>query len=276
MKTKLLIIALSLCSSIAVAQSPMASDILTMEMLRMNHTTSHTSIAFATALESANSLLHKNMRNSAEDYKKINAALDKYYKAFEVIDAVLAGANLAGNVWETISLIKERIEDVDDLVKMYREQVNIRMKKHLEMLNNNGKVWNKAKGIYESFKEGSFVITPDDTIIYTTSAKMVNNIINDCDKIGNSALTLAAFATGKMAFKTYDVTVNFNLINKRLDNIKRSVDDCYLTLWTYITLRRHLWTPIHKHEVNKPEICKNALDRWKGAAVEALSRKKVK
>jgi len=240
--------------------------------MRGDHRTTQTGLYASSLAETANTVLHKKSKDATEDWKNISDALDKYTRAFEILDAIINGGALVFNIKATADNVSDKTVKIIDLMNDYKDLVNRRLKDNVEAVNNGGKVWNKAKNAYEIYKSGSFAITKEDTIIYSVPIQTAKAIKSECHEIYESAGKLVLYATGKMACKTPEITAIFASLNGSLDYINKKVDRCYLTLWKYIIIRQHSWSPALLRNVSRKDLLNSSFSKWKASAIQAAGK----
>ena len=271
-RLRYIILLMVLCVSIQSKAQLVTMDDGSTTAMRGDHRTTQVGLYASTLAETANTVLHKESKDATDDWKKISDALDKYTRAFEILDAIINGGSLVLNIKTTADNISDKTVKIVDLLNDYKDLVNRRLADNLEAVNNGGKVWNKAKNAYEIYKSGSFAIAKEDTILYSVPIQTVKDIKSECNDIYESAGKLVLFATGKMACKTPQITAIFSSLNNSLDYINRKVDRCYLTLWRYIIIRKHTWTPVTLRKVSRQDLLNSSFSKWKASAVQAAGK----
>ena len=74
-------------------------------------------------LELSNQLLHEYSSEAAVDFKELNVDLDKYTRAFDVIDILYQSLRTSLNVYSTYNTVSDRIGDYKDLLDDYYTKV---------------------------------------------------------------------------------------------------------------------------------------------------------
>lgn len=271
-RLRYIILLMVLCVNIQSKAQLVTMDDGSTTAMRGDHRTTQVGLYASTLAETANTVLHKESKDATDDWKKISDALDKYTRAFEILDAIINGGSLVLNIKATADNISDKTVKIVDLMNDYKDLVNRRLADNLEAVNNGGKVWNKAKNAYEIYKSGSFAIAKEDTILYSVPIQTAKDIKSECNDIYESAGKLVLFATGKMACKTPQITAIFASLNNSLDYINRKVDRCYLTLWRYIIIRKHTWTPVTLRKVSRQDLLNSSFSKWKASAVQAAGK----
>ncbi len=93
-------------------------DVVSVEAYIQDHKTQRSLLLARSTLEQSNKLLHDYTQKATGDYKQINVDLDKYTRAFDVIDVLYQGLRTAMNVKDTygsVSNLKRGKPDVADL-----------------------------------------------------------------------------------------------------------------------------------------------------------------
>ena len=173
---------------------------------------------------------------SLPDYKDINLQLDKYTRAFDVIDILYQSLRTSLNIYDTYDVVKDRIGDYKVMLDDYRA-------KCLDRLN----------------------IVSTDTLIITINARALARIAEEGDNLYKSVSDLILYATGAAACSTADLLMVLNSINNSLDNIKRHINKAYFETWKYIQVRIGYWkAQVYRAKTIK-EIVNDAFGRWRGA-----------
>ena len=72
-------------------------------------------------LELSNTLLHDYSKTAAVEYKELNVDLDKYTRAFDVIDLLYKSLRTSMNAYDTYNTVSTRIRDYKKLLEDYNE-----------------------------------------------------------------------------------------------------------------------------------------------------------
>ena len=86
-------------------------DVPSIEAYIADHKDQRSLLLARSTLEQANTLLHGYSRDANVTYKEINVELDKYTRAFDVIDVMYQTLRTSLNTYDTYETFKQRIED---------------------------------------------------------------------------------------------------------------------------------------------------------------------
>ena len=225
-----------LCFFPKVACAQFGFDVTSVEAYIHDHKQQRSLLLVRSTLEASNKLLHEYSKDANIDYKDINLQLDKYTRAFDVIDILYQSLRTSLNIYDTYDVVKDRIGDYKDMLDDYRA-------KCLDRLN----------------------IVSTDTLIITINARALARIAEEGDNLYKSVSDLVLYATGAAACSTADLLMVLNSINNSLDNIKRHINKAYFETWKYIQVRIGYWkAQVYRAKTIK-EIVNDAFGRWRGA-----------
>ncbi len=211
-------------------------DIVSVEAYINDHKQQRSLLLARSTLEQSNRLLHDYTKNSVGDYKQINVELDKYTRAFDVIDVLYQSLRTAMNAKDTYNTVSDRIGDYKRILEDY-----------------NNKVLKCGK--------------PDvaDLQLITINKKAIDNIYREGTHLYRSLSDLVLYATGAAACSTADLLVVLESINTSLDNIEKHLNSAYFETWRYIQVRTGYWKAKLYRTKTKQEILEGAFGRWKVA-----------
>ncbi|MDD3063735.1 MAG: hypothetical protein PHX50_13070 [Massilibacteroides sp.] len=236
----ILIVLLSL-PSVVRAQS----DPATLEAYINDHKQVRSLLLARSTLELRNQLLHDYSKTAAVEYKELNVELDKYTRAFDVIDVLYQSLRTSMNMYDTYNTVSDRISDYKNLLEEYNENV---------------------------IKRGK--IRMIDTLIISVNKKMLERVYKDGKELYKSVSDLVLYATGAAACSTNDLMLIMASINMSLDNIEITLNRAYFDTWRFIQLRMGYWKEATNVNRSKLEITNDALVRWKRSSHDALIKKK--
>ena len=213
-------------------------DVGSVEAYIADHKTQRSILLARATLEQSNNILHEYSADAAEDFKILNFDLDKYTRAFDVIDVMYNSLRTAMNVYSTYNTVSDRITDYKKLLDDYNEKILQRNR-----------------------------IALSDTIVITISMRCINRILDESKTLYKSVSDLVLYATGSAACSTSDLLMVLDCINYSLDNIKMHLNSAYFDTWRYIQVRVGYW----KESVyrNKPRsvILEEAFGRWRDSGL---------
>ncbi len=211
-------------------------DIPAVEAYIDDHKTQRSLLLARSTLEWSNDLLHSYSSEQVVDYKKINVELDKYTRAFDVLDVLYQSLATVLNATNTFSSVYSRIDDYRDLLTLYTN---------------------------EFMKKGRMAMS--DTIIIVISEKAIEYIAADCQELYSSFYDLILYVTGVAESSTADLMVILERINVSLDNIEKHLNESYIQSWRYMQLRLGYWKEKVYRAKTKKQMCDEAFGRWRAA-----------
>lgn len=233
MKIKLLLLTLlTVIPSLTYAQQ----DITTLEAYINDHKNVRSMLLARSTLELSNSLLHDYSKTAAVEYKELNVDLDKYTRAFDVIDVLYNSLRTSMNAYDTYNTVSTRIRDYKKLLEDYNEKV---------------------------LKRGKYSIT--DTLIISVNYRMIDNIYKEGQELYKSLSDLVLYATGAAACSTSELMMVMSSINYSLDRIELYLNRAYFKTWQYVQLRMGYWKESIYRSKTRREILDGAFGRWREA-----------
>ena len=219
-----------------VSKAQYGFDVPSVEAYINDHKQQRSLLLVRSTLEASNKLLHDYTSDANIGFKDINAQLDRYTRAFDVIVVLYQSLRTSLNVYSTYETVSDRIGDYKDMLQDFN-------KKCLE--------------------RGNIVST--DTLIITINARAIAKIGDECDNLYRSVSDLVLYVTGAAACSTSDLLLVLNNINASLDNIKKHLNKAYFETWKYIQVRIGYWKRQVYRAKTKQEIINDAFGRWRGA-----------
>ena len=167
-------------------------DVPSIEAYIADHKDQRSLLLARSALEQGNVLLHQYSSDANAEYKAINVELDKYTRAFDVIDLMYQTLRTSLNTYDTYETFKQRIEDYKVMLTAY---------------------WEKC------LSHGDIVST--DTLIISVNRHLLEHLAEDGQALYRSFSDLVLYATGAAACRATDLMAVVTGINGTLDMIKR-------------------------------------------------------
>ena len=232
--TMILLLMIPLFPQFAKAQ--WTFDVVSVEAYINDHKKQRSLLLARSTLEYSNQLLHSYSSDEVGKYKEVNIDLDKYTRAFDVIDIMYQSLRTALNVKGTYETVSERISDYKDLLEDFNKKVIQR--KHIELA---------------------------DTMLISINRKAIDNIYNEGKYLYNSLNDLVLYATGAAECSTAELLTVLDNINNSLDLIEKHLNNAYFQTWRYIQLRMGYWKEKVYRIRTKAEILEDAFSRWKVA-----------
>ena len=209
-------------------------DAASVEAYINDHKEQRSLLLVRSTLEASNKLLHDYSSKANIDYKDINKELDKYTRAFDVIDVLYQSLRTSLNIYNTYETISDRVGD-------YKEMLDDFNRKCLE--------------------RGDIVST--DTQIIAINVRAIAKIADEGDNLYRSVCDLVLYATGAAACSTSDLLLILTNINNSLDNIRKHLNQAYFETWKYIQVRIGYWKRQVYRAKTMQEIVNDAFGRWR-------------
>ncbi|MBV4225655.1 hypothetical protein KSZ12_07275 [Parabacteroides distasonis] len=231
------LIALALLALLpGVAKAQWTFDVVSVEAYINDHKKQRSLLLARSTLEYSNRLLHEYSRKEVGGYKELNVDLDRYTRAFDVIDVMYQSLRTVLNMKDTYHSVSDRIGDYKTMLEAYHEKV---------------------------LKRGR--IEPSDALILTINEKAIRDIAREGEHLYKSVSDLVLYATGAAACSTNDLLMILESVNKSLDDIERHLNRAYIETWRYIQVRIGYWKSKIYRERTKREILDGAFRRWRSA-----------
>lgn len=230
--TMILLLMISLFPQFAKAQ--WTFDVVSVEAYINDHKKQRSLLLARSTLEYSNQLLHSYSSDEVGKYKEVNIDLDRYTRAFDVIDIMYQSLRTALNVKGTYETVSERISDYKDLLEDFNKKIIQR--KHIELA---------------------------DTMLISINRRAIDNIYNEGKYLYNSLNDLILYATGAAECSTAELLAVLDNINNSLDLIEKHLNQAYFQTWRYVQLRMGYWKEKVYRTRTKAEILEDAFSRWK-------------
>ena len=235
MRRTLAILFLSLLSPLC-AFAQWSFDVPSIEAYIAAHKAQRSLLLARATLEQANTLLHGYSRDANVTYKEINVELDKYTRAFDVIDVMYQTLRTSLNTYDTYETFRKRIEDYRVMLTAF---------------------WDKC------VSQGDIVST--DMLIITVNRSLLERLSDEGQHIYHSFSDLVLYATGAAACSASELLLVIESINRCLDNIRKHLNKAYFDTWRYIQVRIGYWKAEVYQAKSLPEIIEGAYGRWRVA-----------
>ena len=226
-----------LCFVSNSAKAQWSFDVPTIEAYISDHKNQRSLLLARATLEHSNALLHEYSKTANVNYKEINIELDKYTRAFDVIDLLYQTLRTSLNTYDTYNTIHDRVIDYKNLLEDYYEKC---------------------------LSRGNIVST--DTLIISINYHMLENIADECENIYKSFSDLVLYATGAAACSTSNLMLVITSINQSLDNIQKQLNTSYISTWKYIQVRIGYWKAQVYRAKTIGEIIQGAYGRWRASS----------
>ena len=226
-----------------VAKAQWNFDFTSVEAYINDHKKQRSLLLARSTLEAGNTLLHEYSADATHDYKELNVDLDKYTRAFDVIDVIYQSVRTGMNVYSTYNTISTRISDYKKMLEDYNAKV---------------------------LQRGKFEMS--DTLIITINLRLIDHVADEGKQLYRSVRELALYVTGAAACSTSDLMLLLESINSNLDNIEIHLNKAYFETWRYIQLRMGYWKSEIYRSQTKLQITTGAMERWKKSSYDALKK----
>ena len=133
------------------ANAQWSFDVGTVEAYINDHKKQRSLLLARSTLEYSNQLLHEYSRKEVGEYKELNIDLDRYTRAFDVIDVMYQSLRTVLNAKNTYNTVSDRIADYKSMLEAFHEKV---------------------------LKRGR--IEPSDALLITINEKAIRDIAHDC------------------------------------------------------------------------------------------------
>lgn len=160
--------------------------------------------------------------------------LDRYTRAFDVIDILYQSLRTSLNVYSTYENVSERVNDYGNMLSDFKQKC---------------------------LDRGNIVST--DTLIITINQAALQKIAEEGNNLYYSVTDLILYATGAAACSTADLMTVLFSINESLDNIRKHLNKAYFETWKYIQVRIGYWKRQVYRAKTIEEIANDAFGRWR-------------
>lgn len=209
-------------------------DIPAIEAYINDHKQQRSILLARSTLEASNAILHKATNVTNREYRDINIELDKYTRAFDVIDLVYNTVSTGFNVYRTYENVSDKIGKYKAMLSRYNDLV-------------------VSRGRFETA----------DMQLLTVNSQAITNLANECENLYLSVSTLALYASGKVCCTTASMMLMVESINKSLDRIKDIVNTAYYQTWKFIQARTGYWKSEIYRSKTIQQVANDAFDRWR-------------
>ena len=225
-----------LCCFHTAGKAQWSFDIASIEAYINDHKKQRSLLLARSTLEYSNKLLHEYSRDATVEYKEINIDLDKYTRAFDIIDIMYQSLRTVLNVKDSYETVRERLSDYERLMGDFHEKVIRRNRIELA-----------------------------DTLLIAINARAIRNIADEGEHLYRSFSDLVLYATGAAACSTADLLMVLDAINTSLDNIQRHLNRSYFETWRYVQVRIGYWKEQVYRRRSVKEMAEDAFSRWRVA-----------
>lgn len=225
------------------AKAQWSFDVGTVEAYIADHKNQRSLLLARATLEQSNKILHGFSADAAKDYKELNFDLDKYTRAFDIIDLLYQSLRTSMNVYSTYNTISDRITDYKKMLSEYNEKVLKRNRMELA-----------------------------DTVIIKISYRCIDRIGKEGQNLYRSVSDLLLYATGVAACSTADLMLVLESINTGLDNIRFLLNSAYFDTWRYIQVRIGYWKESVYLPKSRSLLLEGAFKRWRESGLNPYKK----
>lgn len=222
----------------AVIHAQVGFDYTSVESYIRDHKNQRSLLVTRATLEYGNQLLHDYSKKQAEGYKELNFDLDKYTRAFDIIDIMYQSLRLGMNVYGTYDHVSERLQGYRNLLERFNDKI---------------------------VKRGKIELA--DTLLLSINYRAIRRIAKESEHLYKSVYDLVLYATGVAACSTADLMTVLESINTSLDLIRGMVNRAYLCTWNYIQVRTGYWKEKVYRTKTKEQMIEDAFGRWRKSGI---------
>ena len=225
------------------AKAQWSFDVGTVEAYIADHKNQRSLLLARATLEQSNKILHGYSADAAKDYKELNFDLDKYTRAFDIIDLLYQSLRTSMNVYSTYNTINDRITDYKKMLSKYNDKVLKRNRMELA-----------------------------DTVIIKISYRCIDRIGKEGQNLYRSVSDLLLYTTGAAACSTADLMLVLESINNGLDNIRFLLNSAYFDTWRYIQVRIGYWKESVYLPKSRTLLLEGAFKRWRESGLNPYKK----
>lgn len=219
------------------AHAQWSFDVPSVEAYINDHKDQRSLLLARATLEQSNKLLHDYSKTANVNYKEINVELDKYTRAFDVIDILYQSLRTSLNTYDTYNTVHRRIGDYKTMLEAYYDKC---------------------------LSRGDIVST--DTLIISVNKLMLERVASEAQNIYSSFSDLVLYVSGAAACSTSNLLMIIESINRSLYLIQKHLNTAYFETWKYIQVRIGYWKAQVYRAQTLQEILQGAYGRWRGAS----------
>lgn len=243
-----LVSALLTASLQAAAYTGKLNDAASLEAFIGYHSTIGSESIVRGIVEVTNESFHSATQGSFQDYRLINADLEKYTHAFDVLDLIMKGASTTVATYRTYQAVLAGIKEYKRLLEEYKTKI----------LGRRGGIRN---------------FSLDDSVFYTRSRDMVQDIGSVSEDLCANVAELAAIIAGKTSCKTRQCESLVDNIQDDMEAIRKEIYDCLYDLSAYMRLRTGFHN-IHLtmfRPITVRDLANASLEAWRRASRSVTS-----
>lgn len=218
----------------SVCKAQFGWDVAGVEAFIDDHKGERSVLTVRAVVEQGNKALHDTSDKTNAKFKDMNEQIDKYTKAFDIIDIVYNTVSTGFNVYHTVDNITDKIGKYKEMLEAYNQKI-------------------LSRGNVE----------PADLLLITINEKAIEDVYAECQSIYSSLTSLAAYSTGKLLATTSAINLQIKRIDECLTRIQQIVNRAYFETYTFIQSRIRMWNRRIFTEKNKLTICNERYAKWR-------------
>lgn len=230
----MLLVAVLLITDVRSGYAQFGWDMAGVEAFIDEHKGTRSLIEARAIVEQGNKILHSTSDNTNAKYRDVNEELDKYTKAFDVVDIVFNTVSTGFNVYHTVDNVSDKVTKYKNLLTHFNDKI---------------------------VKRGK--MEPVDTLLLTINAAAIEDIYEQSQNIYGSLTSIAAYSSGKMLATSSNINQQILRIDGSLTRINEIINKAYFETYTYIRSRTSFWNRKIFTEKSKNVICNEAFGRWR-------------
>lgn len=230
----MLFVAILLTTDVMSGYAQLGWDMAGVEAFIDEHKATRSLIEARAIVEQGNKILHSTSNDTNGKYRDVNIELDKYTKAFDVIDIVFNTVSTGFNVYHTVDNVSDKVGKYKNLLTDFNDKIVRRGK-----------------------------MEPVDTLLLTINAAAIEDIYEQSQSIYGSITAIAAYSSGKLLATSSNINQQILHIDACLNRINEIINKAYFETYTYIRSRTSFWNRKIFTEKSKNQICTEAFGRWR-------------
>ena len=184
MKRALLMAVVLLALLPGIAKAQWTFDIVSVEAYINDHKKQRSLLLARSTLEYSNKLLHEYSRKEVGEYKELNVDLDRYTRAFDVIDVMYQSLRTVLNVKSTYTAVSDRIGDYKRLLEDFDAVILAINEKAIRDIADDGKQLYKSVSDLVLYATGAAECSTSDLLMVLEA---VNTSLDDIERHLNRA-----------------------------------------------------------------------------------------
>ena len=231
--TILIILLFMPCFSI-VTKAQFGWDMAGVEAFISDHKGERSVLTVRSVVEQGNKVLHNTSDNTNSKFKTMNEEIDKYTKAFDVIDLVFNAVSTGFNIYHTVDNVSDKIGKYKNMLEAY-----------------NSKILSRGR------------IEPADTLLLRINMTAIKDVYSQCEEIYKSVTQIAIYSSGQFLASASSINLQIKRIDQCLTRIQQIVNRAYFETYTFIQSRIRMWNRRIFVEKSRLTICNERFAEWR-------------